>query len=393
MKILILGVNTRHIACSAARAGHTVHTLSSFNDIDLVECASKATVCNIPDVHNLDLDEIATATSSLLSVDGVVLGPGFEHLGHWIRNIIDPKIPVFNNSPETITNVSNKLWLAHKLKEMDLSHPYTMPLASMTTQENWNGGYPAMIKPIMGAGGMENILVNDDDDLTRVLNDIGVNKDKYLIQEFVNGTLVSVSVISTGHHAIAIAVNEQLAGLEWLTDMPFAYCGNITPYESEYNKLICETAIKLAIKFQLMGSNGVDFIITEQGPVVLEINPRFQGSIDTVENATGINVFQTHIDAFEGIVSAPVSYRYYSIKTIFFAPRRFIVGEKVYEYLLLCLKRGNAADVPPEGTVVEINEPVVSFMSSGESRQQVIQQVNSYVARLIDILNKGNTED
>lgn len=250
-----------------------------------------------------------------------------------------------------------------------------------------------MIKPIMGAGGMENILVNDDDDLTRVLNDIGVNKDKYLIQEFVNGTLVSVSVISTGHHAIAIAVNEQLAGLEWLTDMPFAYCGNITPYESEYNKLICETAIKLAIKFQLMGSNGVDFIITEQGPVVLEINPRFQGSIDTVENATGINVFQTHIDAFEGIVSAPVSYRYYSIKTIFFAPRRFIVGEKVYEYLLLCLKRGNAADVPPEGTVVEINEPVVSFMSSGESRQQVIQQVNSYVARLIDILNKGNTED
>ena len=393
MKILILGVNTRHIACSAARAGHTVHTLSSFNDIDLVECASKATVCNIPDVHDLDLDEIATATSSLLSVDGVVLGPGFEHLGHWIRKIIDPKIPVFNNSPETITNVSNKLWLAHKLKEMDLNHPYTMPLASMTTQDDWNGRYPAMIKPIMGAGGMENILVNDADNLTRLLNDIDVNKDKYLIQEFVKGMLVSVSVISTGHHAIAIAVNEQLAGLEWLTDMPFAYCGNITPYESEYNKLICETAIKLAIKFQLMGSNGVDFIITEQGPVVLEINPRFQGSIDTVENATGINVFQAHIDAFEGIIPSPASYRYYSIKTIFFAPRRFIVGEKVYEHLLLCLERGNAADVPPEGTVVEINEPVVSFMFSGESRQQVIQQVNGYVGKLVDRLNKGNTQD
>lgn len=370
-----------------------VHTLSTFNDIDLMECASKATVCNIPDVHDLDLDEITTATSSLLPVDGVVLGPGFEHLGHWIRNIIDHKIPVFNNSPETITNVSNKLWLACKLKEMDLSHPYTMPLASMTTQDDWNGGYPAMIKPIMGAGGMENILVNDADDLIRLLNDIGVNKDKYLIQEFVNGTLVSVSVISTGHHAIAIAVNEQLAGLEWLTDMPFAYCGNITPYESEYNKSICDTAIKLAIKFQLMGSNGVDFIITEQGPVVLEINPRFQGSIDTVENATGINVFQAHIDAFDGIVSAPASYRYYSIKTIFFAPRRFIVGEKVYEHLLLCLERGNAADVPPEGTVVEINEPVVSFMSSGESRQQVIQQVNGYVGKLVDRLNKGNTQD
>lgn len=393
MRILVIGVNTRHIACSAVRAGHTVHTLSIFNDLDLMECASKAIVCSIPDVHHIDLDEIAAAISSLLPADGVVLGPGFEHLEHWIRNIIDPKIPVFNNSPQTIANMSNKVWLAHKFKEMDIRHPYTLPLASITTPEDWTAGYPAMIKPITGAGGIENILVHDACDFTKLLLKIGANKDRYLIQEFVKGTLSSVSVISTGQQAIAIAVNEQLAGLEWLTRMPFAYCGNITPYESGYSKLMCDTAVKLAVEFQLKGTNGVDFIITEQGPVVLEINARFQGSIDTVEKATGVNVFQAHINAFENILPAPVRYRYYSIKTIFFASRRFTVSKKVYEYLLQCLQSGNGADVPPEGTVFEIHEPVVSFVSCGNSRQQVMQQVNCHVARFVDILNKDNTED
>ena len=393
MKILVFGVNTRHIVCSAARAEHTVHTLSSFNDIDLMECASKAIVCTMPDVHNLDLDEIAASTSSLLPVDGVVLGPGFEHLGHWIRKIIEPKIPVFNNSPETIAKVSNKLWLANKLREMGIRHPYTLPMASIITHNDWLGGYPAMIKPIIGAGGIDNVLVNDADDLTGVLNDISVNKDKYLIQEFVKGTLASVSIISTGQQAAAIAVNEQLSGLDWLTDMPFAYCGNITPYESNYSKSMCDTAVALAVELKLVGSNGVDFIITEQGPVVLEINPRFQGSIDTVEKATGINIFQAHLDAFKGLLPAPTNHLHYSIKTIFFASSRFIVGKKVYEHLMLCLKHGKAADIPPEGAMFEKDEPVVSFISCGDNRQQMVLQAGRLVSMLTGKLNEINTED
>ncbi|MCL7415429.1 MAG: ATP-grasp domain-containing protein [ANME-2 cluster archaeon] len=393
MKILVLGINTRHIACSAARAGYTVHTLSSFNDIDLMECAAKNSVCEIPDVHCLDLEEIAATISSLLPVDGVVLGPGFEHLGHWIDEITHTRIPVFNNVPETIAQVSNKVWLAHKLRSWDIRHPHTLPLASISTQKDWNMGYPAMIKPICGAGGVDNILVRDADDLADVLDTIGRYKDKFLIQEFFKGTLVSVSVISTKKQATAIAINEQLAGLDWLTDIPFAYCGNITPHESEYGKWICDTAVELAVKLKLLGSNGVDFIITEHGPVVLEINPRFQGSIDTVENATGINVFQSHIEAFEGLVPLPTNYLNYSVKAIFFAPHRFIAGKKVYEYLLQCLRSGNAADVPLEDTVFEKNEPVVSFLASGKSRRQVVMQAGHLVDGLVEKMEECNTED
>ncbi|MDF1557239.1 MAG: ATP-grasp domain-containing protein [ANME-2 cluster archaeon] len=393
MKILVLGINTRHIACSAARAGYTVHTLCSFNDTDLMECATKTTVYEIPDVHCLDLDKIAVTISSLLPVDGVVLGPGFEHLGHWIEEITHRRIPVFNNTPETIVQVSNKVWLAQKLRSWDIRHPYTLPLASITTPKDWNMGYPVMIKPIIGAGGMDNVLVNDSDDLADMLDNIGRNKDKFLIQEFFKGTLVSVSVISTGKHAAAIAINEQLAGLDWLTDIPFAYCGNITPYESEYDKWICDTAVELAVKLKLLGSNGVDFIITEQGPVVLEINPRFQGSIDTVENATGINIFQSHMDSFEGIIRFSNSYLNYSVKVIFFAPHRFIAGKKVYEYLLQCLRRGNAADVPLEGTVFEKAGPVVSFLACGKSRCQVVRQAGHLVDGLVEIMKELNTED
>ncbi len=59
-------------------------------------------------------------------------------------------------------------------------------------------------------------------------------------------------------------------------------------------------AEELVLDFKLLGSNGVDFLVTETGPIVLEINPRFQGSLDTVEKAMNINLFEAHVRCFKG---------------------------------------------------------------------------------------------
>jgi len=59
-------------------------------------------------------------------------------------------------------------------------------------------------------------------------------------------------------------------------------------------------AEELVLEFKLLGSNGVDFLASKKGPVVLEINPRFQGSLDTVEKAMNINLFEAHAGCFRG---------------------------------------------------------------------------------------------
>ena len=389
MKVLVIGVNTRHIACSASRAGYTVYTLGRFNDVDLKACSDRSVIHDMPDVHDLDLPELIPIFRTLLPVDFIVLGPGFEHLGNWVEEITG-NVPVLNNPPHIFTNISDKAWLAKKLKILNLPHPFTVPLDSLKTPEDWTGGYPAIIKPRFGAGGMENRLVIDLKDLEMTMNVL--DSSQYLLQEYINGTVTSVSIISTGKQAVAIAVNEQLAGIDTLTGMPFAYCGNITPYISEYNDWMRETSMNLAKELALVGSNGVDFIITDKGPVVLEVNPRFQGSIDTVERSTGLNIFRLHHESFQGKLPVCGDSQCFSIKTIFFAPRRLVVEKRVYDYLVQCYNEGTAADVPSKGTVCEKDEPVVSFLSEGSSRMEVVSQAEQLVNGLTDIIEDTHSE-
>ncbi|KAF5419863.1 MAG: hypothetical protein C5S45_05880 [Candidatus Methanocomedens sp.] len=389
MKVLVIGVNTRHIACSASRAGYTVYTLGRFNDVDLKVCSDRSVIHDMPDVHDLDLPELIPLFRTLLPVDFIVLGPGFEHLGNWVEEITG-NVPVLNNPPHIFTNISDKAWLAKKLKILNLPHPFTVPLDSLKTPEDWTGGYPAIIKPRVGAGGMENRLVIDLKDLEMTMNVL--DSEQYLLQEYIKGTVTSVSIISTGKQAVAIAVNEQLAGIDTLTWMPFAYCGNITPYMSEYNDWMRETSMNLAKELALVGSNGVDFIITDKGPVVLEVNPRFQGSIDTVERSTGLNIFRLHHESFKGKLPVCGDSQCFSIKTIFFAPRRLVVEKRVYDYLVQCYNEGTAADVPSKGTVCEKDEPVVSFLLKGNSRMEVVSQAEQLVNGLTDIIEDTHSE-
>ena len=389
MKVLVIGVNTRHIACSASRAGYTVYTLGRFNDVDLKACSDRSVIHDMPDVHDLDLPELIPLFRTLLPVDFIVLGPGFEHLGNWVEGITG-NVPVLNNPPHIFTNISDKAWLAKKLKILKLPHPFTVSFDSLKTPEDWTGGYPAIIKPRFGAGGMENRLVIDLKDLEMTMNVL--DSGQYLLQEYIKGTVTSVSIISTGKQAVAIAVNEQLAGIDTLTGMPFAYCGNITPYMSEYNDWMRETSMNLAKELALVGSNGVDFIITDKGPVVLEVNPRFQGSIDTVERSTGLNIFRLHHESFQGKLPVCGDSQCFSIKTIFFAPRRLVVEKRVYDYLVQCYNEGTAADVPSKGTVCEKDEPVVSFLSEGNSRMEVVSQSEQLVNDLTDIIEDSHSE-
>jgi hypothetical protein len=390
MKILIIGVNTRHIACSARQAGHIVFSLDSFGDIDLKSCCEKLLILDIPDLYDFETDKVKSRLvpliKSMLPVDAVVLGPGFEHEGNWIREITESKVQLLNNSTHVFTNVSDKVLMAEKLKSLNIPHPYTVPMDLINIPDDWKKEYPVVIKPRCGAGGMKNIPVKDKHDLKLTIDEIKDYKDQYLLQEYVSGIIASVSVISTGKKAMTVAVNKHLAGVKGLTEMPFAYCGNITPYLGEYNEWMCRIAVDLALKMELVGSIGVDFIISDNRQVVLEVNPRIQGSIDTVELSTGLNIFQAHYNAFNGILpeieEAPNKYKCYSIRTIFFTPNEISISDDIFNFLIQYFKQGKIADIPAKGTILHRNEPVVSFISDGNSKIEVIHKAQEFITDL-----------
>lgn len=351
MKVLLIGNSVRSIACSAKRAGHIVHSIDNFGDLDTIKCSD--TFEFLKNVSSKKMQEIAS------KMDAVVLGSEFEKLS--FKNAL-------NNKPDIMSEAGDKSKIAKKLKSMGIPHPQT---SSADKEHGFE--YPLMIKPKLGSGGIRNTVVKNEDE--HLLFFENHDASEYIVQEFISGIPCSASLVSTGEEVSVISMNEQLIGVPWLTGLPFAYCGNITPFNSQYNDLMMEYAKDIALESGLLGSNGVDFIVSDKGPYVIEVNPRFQGSLDTVELATGINVFQAHVDSFSGILAKGREPKCFAAKTIVFGKKHGVVGKELSNRLVVCMDRREAADVPGAGTVVLPDQPITTLLATGNSRNAVLDRL------------------
>lgn len=360
MNVLVIGNSTRNIVCSAKKAGYTVYALDNFCDIDMLKCADKAGA--IEGLSDMEIYELAR---SFGDVDAVILGPGFERMK--FNNIL-------NNRPEIQEKVNDKLNIAHRLHQMGIPHPATELLRKAHGLE-----FPLMIKPRSGSGGMKNVLVNNEDELAAFVN--RPDADEYIAQEFIRGIPCSASMICTGDEVVVATLNEQLIGVPWLTRLPFAYCGNITPFPTKFDTEMREYAQRIALEFGLLGSNGVDFIQTEEGITAIEVNPRFQGSLDTVELSTGINVLDAHIRSFSGELPHLRDPTCFASKIILYAKKELRINKKIEKHLRSCMDRGKAADIPPAGRVIFPDEPIATFIDTGKTREIAFENASTFVLK------------
>ena len=232
-----------------------------------------------------------------------------------------------------------------------------------------------MVKPIYGVGGIENRLAYRREEISGCGGDL-------LIQEYIEGVPASVSVIATHEDAVAIAVNEQLIGTPWLSTHRFAYSGNVTPFGSEYDCEMREIAVQVVKRLGLVGSNGVDFLITDKGPVVIEVNARFQGTLDTVEHVSKISVFDAHVKAFSGelpeIDLVNESGTVFAGKAIVFTDHDLVIDEAISKRLA----REPIRDVPEIGCTIPAGDPITTVFCTGHAREQVLEGLKAAAGRI-----------
>ncbi|MCX9025925.1 MAG: ATP-grasp domain-containing protein [Candidatus Methanoperedens sp.] len=365
-KVIVIGNSVRSIACSARRTGYTVYALDRFGDIDMQKCATKAHI-----IENMDATDLKHKIESFGGADAIVLGPGFEHLK--FKNAL-------NNTEEIMEEAGNKSKLPKSLSSMGIPHPGTETIDKADVL-----GFPLIIKPKSGSGGLKNIIVRTGEELNFFRE--RRNSHDFIAQEFVEGIPCSASVISTGDEAVVVAVNEQLIGIPRLTRLPFAYCGNVTPFETKSRQEMEEYSKQIAIEFKLRGSNGIDFMLTDKGLYVIEVNPRFQGSIDTVELSTGLNVFDAHIKSFSGELPALREPRCFAAKNIIYADKKLKINRDISDTLVKYMSKGKAADIPNPGQEVHPDEPVTTILATARTRKMVQEKVRRSAQYI-----KGKTE-
>ncbi|MFZ3148501.1 MAG: ATP-grasp domain-containing protein, partial [Methanothrix sp.] len=169
-----------------------------------------------------------------------------------------------------------------------------------------------------------------------------------------------------------------LIGLSWAGAKGFRYSGNITPLAPPQCS-IAQMAEEIIAKLGLVGSNGVDFLLTEKGPVVVEVNSRFQGSLDTVELSGGDNVFQAHLQSFSGkLPKEPAKYHRTAGRIIIYAPRDLTIEAD--------LVRDWTADVPGKGSRIAADDPILSIMALESSRGEVMSLLKTRAGMLFDLI-------
>jgi hypothetical protein len=350
-RVLVAGFATRHVAQSAFRAGYEVCSVDHFCDQDLAWYTKDRE--KFEDLE--DLPGAIERISQRHAFDFFVPTSGAEDL--------PITLPLCGTPHDTVSRFLDKLVTQHFFEKLGVPAPRLAPEES----------YPAMIKPRKGAGGWRNSVIKNPDELAGWLSlypDV-----PYIRQEVVAGVPASVCCITDGTRAKAIATNEQV--LRGNGESSYGFCGSITPFDNPLSGKMIEIAEEIAAASGCIGTIGIDFVVGDTTPFAIEVNPRFQGTVDTVELATGCNLFQLHIDACAGalpdVIPGP---KKIAARSILFADRDMIVKADLSHLA------PDVADIPWPGTFFEEGQALVSVYGAGPTRADALQTLDKNISRV-----------
>ncbi len=211
-------------------------------------------------------------------------------------------VPLLNCRSNAIKNVSDKANLYETLKANKLKTPKTVRVnVAQYVKEAIMGkfDFPVVFKPVDGVGCSGLSIVKDASQVEGAIEKIDAElaSDAFMVQEYLEGETVSVSLLCTGSKTLPISLNKQTVNLS-TPDEASCYVGGALPFEHAMKSKAFKTAEKVVSCFSgLKGYVGVDLILTEKGPVVVDVNPRLTTSFIGLSRIAGFNFADAIVNA------------------------------------------------------------------------------------------------
>jgi predicted ATP-grasp superfamily ATP-dependent carboligase len=347
--VLVAGFATRHVAQSAFRAGYEVYAVDHFCDQDLAWYTKGREKFE-------DLEELPDAIARICTqrtFDIFVVTSGAEE--------IPTTLPLYGTPKESVARFLDKLDIQHFFEA------HNVPVPRIAAAD----GYPYLVKPRRGAGGWRNAVIQSAGDLSAWEKLYpGV---PFIRQEFISGVPASACCVTDGSRALVVAVNEQI--LRGNGSAAFGFCGSLTPFDHPLRQQMTAIAERAAAASGCRGTVGIDFVISDDACHAIEINPRFQGTVDTVEMATGCSLFEYHVNACQGRLPpglpAPVRF---AARSILFADHDLVIKDDLKKLHPV------VADIPWPGTFFEKDQAVVSVYGWGATRKGALAVLDKHIS-------------
>ena len=359
--VLIAGVTTRALAVSAARAGYRVTAVDGFGDLDLLAVAEVFTPRSRPGIR---FDPMAAAVAAEAIPAGLVAyTSNLENHPKAVERLARGR-HLLGNSTAVLTRVRNPIALASLLRREGFAAP-----ATRATPVTRSGGAKWLLKPRRSGGGHGIVEWRHPHPLPR---------GSYL-QERIAGVPGSVIFAANGDAAVVLGLSRQLVGDSRFGSQGFRYCGSLvgsrtTPVFPR-EKVLLETAAALANavtrEFGLVGLNGIDFIARKGVPYPIEVNPRYSASMELLERAHGLSMFEIHLRACQGTLPSEVAARSgIEGKAIVFARRKIILGNTE-----AWVGQGSFADVPHAGEAIPGGRPICTVFAGGSDQATCLRRL------------------
>ena len=144
-----------------------------------------------------------------------------------------------------------------------------------------------------------------------------------------------------------------------------------------------ETAEMVVAASGCTGIVGVDFMVSDSSISVIEINPRFVATLDTIERSTGLNLVQLHMDACQGRVPERNGKpKQICIRRILFADSDIRVNTDLSPII------NSVADIPVMPASFEEGDAVISVYGEGKDIRSA-EEMLSRVIRQCEVMMLG----
>lgn len=348
MKLLLCAASARAMAESARSAGYNFVTLDFFGDIDTKEAGENYSLREVGDSYST---ENLYDRSAQLEFTHVAYGAGFENYPELVEGF-EKRATVVGNDSKTLRGVRDWRNFFSKLDRAGIKFPKTEVVLAGDV-DNLDG---KILKSVKTGGGHRIDSSRESFDASE-----GV-----LSQEVLSGTPISTCIVGNGNQCTFLGATEQI------TSNGYLYRGNIAPLK--ITKEIEDISVTIGEMFGLAGVNGIDFMLSEDGPYVLEVNPRLTGAMEVLERAYGVNLFEIHVKACSGDIGFIIkkSERFYGRKILHATKDQRFSLEKRPIFI---------KDVPADG-YIEKNSPICTIIGEGDTldacRDDLISKEKEY---------------
>jgi len=215
-------------------------------------------------------------------------------------------VPTLNSHSSAIQAVSNKFNL-YRILETKVGDKVKVP-KTIQVDNAVQGvrecvidglGLPVVVKPVdgVGCGGLS--FVEEVSQMEGAVERIATEfaSETFVVQEFLKGEAVSVSLLCTGMQSLPVSLNKQNVILSTPKGVS-GYMGGVVPFDHEMQQEAFKAAEAVVNCFSgLRGYVGVDLILTDMGPVVVDVNPRLTTSFIGLSCVGGCNFADAIVNA------------------------------------------------------------------------------------------------